>query len=97
MMHFLVKLFMDFISHLESDRLSSKGQQDFLLLTHLLGKMLSQSYLVYPEINSESIERVMDLESMDDNLLIERPQYDALRHSEPILYHLFQAFYVIIQ
>jgi hypothetical protein len=40
-MQYLVKLFMDFTTNLENDRLSTKGQQDFLLLVHLLGKILS--------------------------------------------------------
>lgn len=82
--------------HLENDHLSTRGQQDYLTLVHLLGKMLSQSYLVYPEINSEAIALVMDLESLEENLLMEKPRYDNLRRSEPILYHLFQSFYVII-
>jgi len=38
--------------------------------------MISQSYLVYPEINSESIALVMDLESMEDNVLLEKPRYN---------------------
>jgi hypothetical protein len=59
--------------------------------------MISQSYLVYPEINSESIALVMDLESMEDNVLLEKPRYNDLRRSEPLLYHLFQCFYVVIQ
>jgi hypothetical protein len=44
------------------------------MLLHLLGKMLSQSYLVYPEMTSESIALVMDLESLEENLLIEKPR-----------------------
>lgn len=74
MLQYLVKLFIDFTGHLENDRLSTKGQQDFLMLLHLLGKMLSQSYLVYPEMTSESIALVMDLESLEENLLIEKPR-----------------------
>ena len=68
-----------------------------MTLVHLIGKMISQSYLVYPEINSESIALVMDLESMEDNVLLEKPRYNDLRRSEPLLYHLFQCFYVVIQ
>ena len=40
----------------------------------------------------------MDIESMEeDNVLLEKPRYDNIRRSEPILYHLFQCFYIVIQ
>ena len=54
-LQYLVKQFIDFTGDLERDNLSTRGQQDFLTLIHLIAKMLSQSYLVYPELNSEAI------------------------------------------
>ncbi len=52
---YLIKQFIDFTSDLEKDNLSTRNQQDFLILIHLIAKMLSQSYLVYYEVNSETI------------------------------------------
>ena len=52
---YLIKQFIDFTSDLEKDNLSTRNQQDFLILIHLIAKMLSQSYLVYYEMNSEAI------------------------------------------
>ncbi len=54
-LQYLIKQFIDFTGYLEKYILSTKEQQDFLTLIHLFGKMLSQSYLVYPELNSEAI------------------------------------------
>lgn len=73
-LQYLIKQFIDFSAYLEKDNLSTRGQQDFLTLIHFIAKMLSQSYLVYPEINSEAIALVMDIESMEDNLLMEKPR-----------------------
>lgn len=99
-LQYIIVIWMQWTNQLEENSLSTKQQKEFLGITILLSKMITQHYLIYSELHNEALQAMIEIEERnrleeDDLIISKKSAMDVKNH--PVLGNLMRTFYTIIQ